>query len=415
MAGLVLPACGQAAHELAAGPAGAAGARDLVQALADRFGPVDREAGFDAIRPKLAAGAMVPSRVFDDPSAWRTHGDGWRAVDLDGYSSAGVYRIGARAQSLSVGAPGQYRGRIRLSRIDGGRFEWNVTEELALGRARPSDLARALDAVFRGAERAAEPSARAEIASALPRASAKIGLLLRMERLALSRGGDGATLVELGVRLTPSGLQGIAPHLATYLDKYVTPMRTSIAAAGADGVPWWTLTAADNLWTARLRLRDGSLVPLDGPAERRLPGALRVTADFGTRMGRFKVGAHGLVVQLALTRTATEKAVSARFLEEPQWELPFLVETILHSPLRYPFEPPGSEVSLALRETPAGTVFAGLYRSRVRENWILRWLGGMTSNAVEEFRRGAEREADQYNGECLRALRDDVAALVGAP
>jgi hypothetical protein len=415
MAGLALPACRQAAHELAAGPGGAAGPRELVQALADRFGPIDREPGFDSLRPKLAAAALVPSRVFDDPSVWRTRGDGWRAVDLDGYSSGGTYRIGARAESLPPQLPGQYRERVQLRKVDGGRFEWHVTEEFALGPTRPSDLARALDAVFRGAERATEASARAEIASALPRASAKVGLLLRIERLALSRDAYGATPVELSVRLTPSGIRGFALHYAAFLDKYATPMRASATVADLDGVPWWTVAGGDNLWTVRLRVRDGSLVPLDGPAGRRLPGALRATADFATRMGHFKVGMRGLVVPLALTRTPTEKGLSARFLEEPAWELPFLVETLLHSPLRYPFEPPGSEVGLALRETSAGTVFAGLYRTRVRENWILRWLGGMTGNAVDEFRRGAEREADQYHRECLLALGDDLAALEAAP
>lgn len=414
MAALALPACRQAAHELAAGPAGAEASRELVQALADRFGPIDREPGFENIRPKLAAGAMVPSRVFDDPSAWRTRGDDWRAFDLDGYSSGGVYRIGARAESLPVRAPGQYQGRVQLRKVDGGCFEWHVTEELALGPARPSDLALALDAVFRGAERATEASARAEIASALPRASATLGLLFRIERLALSRDASGATRVELGVRLAPSGIRGFAPHYAAFLDKYSTPMRASATVADPEGVPWWTVTGDENLWTARLRLRDGSLVPLDGPPERRLPGALHATADFATRMGHFGVGMRRLVVQLALTRTATEKGLSARFLEEPEWQLPFLVETILHSPLRYPFEPPGSEVGLALRESAGGTVFAGLYRTRVRETWILRWLGGMTGNAVDEFRRGAEREADQYNRECLLALRDDVVALTAA-
>jgi hypothetical protein len=414
IAGLILPACRQAVHDLAAGPGGAAAPRDLAQALADRLGPIDREAGFDAIRPKLAAAAMVPSRVFDDPSAWRTRGEDWRAFDLDGYSSGGVYRIGARAESLPARAAGQYRGRVHLRKIDGGRFEWLVTEDLALGSARPSDLARALDAVFRGAERATEASARAEIASALPRASAKLGLLLRLERLGLSPDANRATLVDLSVRLTPSGIRGFAPHYATFLDKYMTPMRTSVTVADPQGVPWWTLTVADNLWTARLRLRGGSLVPLDGPPDRRLPDALRATADFATQMGRFGVGMRGLVVQLALTRTAAEKGLSARLLEEPEWQLPFLVETILHSPLRYPFEPPGSEVGLALRESAGGTSFAGLYRTRVRETWILRWLGGMTGNAMDEFRRGAEREADQYNHECLLALRDDVVALAAA-
>jgi hypothetical protein len=47
----------------------------------------------------------------------------------------------------------------------------------------------------------------------------------------------------------------------------------------------------------------------------------------------------------------------------------------------------------------------------VRETWILRWLGGMTSTAVDEFRRAAEAEADRFHRECLLALRDDLAAL----
>jgi hypothetical protein len=412
LAGLALPGCRTVAHQLAAGPGGPAGPRELIQALADRFGPIDREPGFDSLRPKLAAAALVPSRVFDDPSAWRTRGDGWRAVDLDGYSSGGVYRIGTRAESLPPRLPGQYRERVQLRRVDGGRFEWHVTEELALGPTRPSDLARALDALFRGAGHATEASARAEIASALPRASAKVGLLLRLEQVALVHDAAGATSVQLAVRITPAGIRSFAPRYAAFLEKYSTPIRASLTMADPDGVPWWTLAGADNLWVARLRVRDGSLVPLEGPAERRLPGSLLATADFSTRMGHFKVGAQGIVSRVALTRTATEKGLSARFVEKPDWRLPFLVEALLHSPLHYPFEPPGSEVSWALRETPDGTLFAGLYRARVHETWILRWLGGMMGNAVSEFRRGAEREADQYHRECLLALRDDVTALV---
>jgi len=413
--GAAVPACGPAARELSRGPVGAAGSRALVQSLADRFGPIDREPGLDALRPKLAAASLVPSRVFDDAGAWRRQGDGWRAVELDGYVSGAVYRIGARAEALPARVPGQYRGRVQLLKVDGGRFEWTVTEELAVGPTRPSDLARTLDALFRGAERASEASARAAIASSLPRASAKLGLLLRLEALGLSRDADGATSVRLAVRLTPAGIRGFAPRYAAFVEKYATPIRTSLEVTDPEGATWWTLTAADNLWTLRLRLREGSLVPLEGPPDRRLPGRLRATADFATHMGRFEVGAQRVVAELALTRTSAEKGLAARFLEEPEWRLPFLVETVLDDPLRYPFEDPGSEIAWAARETPGGTLLTGLYRARVRETWILRWLGGMMGNAVTEFRRGAEREADQYHRECLLALRDDLAAVEAAP
>jgi len=132
-------------------------------------------------------------------------------------------------------------------------------------------------------------------------------------------------------------------------------------------------------------------------------------------MGRFKVGAARVVADVALNRTPGEKGLSARFLEEPDWRLPFLAETLLDDPLRYPFEAPGSEIEWAAREESGGTLLTGLYRARVRETWILRWLGGMLGNAVGEFRRGAEREADQYHRECLLALRDDLAALETSP
>jgi hypothetical protein len=221
--------------------------------------------------------------------------------------------------------------------------------------------------------------------------------------------------VRLAVRLTPAGIRGFAPHYSAFLEKYARPMRGSLVVADSRGAAWWTLETADHLWTLRLRVRDGSLVPLEGPADRRLPGHLRAAADYATRMGRFKVGARRIAADLSLTRTPGEKGLSARFLEEPDWQLPFLVETLLDDPLRYPFEAPGSEIEWAARETPRGALLTGLYRARVRETWILRWLGGMVGNAVGEFRGGAEGEADQYHRECLLALRDDLAALGTSP
>jgi hypothetical protein len=58
------------------------GLRVVVEALADRFGPVVREPGFDAVRPKLARATLVPSPLFDDTTAWMTRGDTWPASCL---------------------------------------------------------------------------------------------------------------------------------------------------------------------------------------------------------------------------------------------------------------------------------------------------------------------------------------------
>jgi hypothetical protein len=305
---------------------------------------------------------------------------------------------------------------VRLERLSGGRFEWSVEEELAVGRVRPSDLAAALGALFRGAEASSEATARAAVAQALPRASTRLGNLLHVETLVFQRDAQGATAVRLAVRLTPAGIRGIAPRYAAFLQTHATPIRMRLLVADPTGVAWWSLEASDNLWTLRLRLRDGSLVPLEGPADRRVPPLLRATIDYSTRMGRFTVGASRLVAEVALTSTGIEKGFLARFVQEPDWQLPFLAESLLGGPLSFPFEGPGSEAGWAARETPEGaTRFVRRYRARVRETWILRWLGGMTATAVNDFRSGAEAEADRFQREWLLALRDDLAALSPAP
>jgi hypothetical protein len=138
-----------------------------------------------------------------------------------------------------------------------------------------------------------------------------------------------------------------------------------------------------------------------------------VTADYETRMGRFRVGARRIVATVTLVRTPAEKGFVVRFLTEPDWDLPFLVEPLLGGPLAQPFEAPGSEIGFwAAEDAAAGTLLVRRFRVRVRESFVLRWLGGLTSRAMTDFRAGAERELDAWAGECLLALRDDVEALV---
>ena len=59
-------ACENATLALGASPTDARShGGDLFSALAARFGPTERDPVFDALRPKLARHALVPSGVFD--------------------------------------------------------------------------------------------------------------------------------------------------------------------------------------------------------------------------------------------------------------------------------------------------------------------------------------------------------------
>jgi hypothetical protein len=413
---VALPACREAARILGSGPGGPPAADELFAALATRFGPIEREPAFDALRPKLARAALVPSRVFDDADVWTARDGELRELEFFGRRDGSRYRIGVRPSVPRPREAGEYRGRLRLRRIEEGRFEWAFGEELAVGPIAPETLSRALTALLRSAEGVTGDEARARALRAFPRAAKTFSRLFRLETLDLAPAGGGSTAVHLGLRLVPEGLRETAPRYAAFLEENTRPMTVRLTVADAAGTPWWAFEAKDLLWTLHLRVRDGSLVPLEGPADRRVPDTLRVDVDCSAKLGIFTVGVRGLVAEVTLTRTPAEKGFVARFREEPDWQLPFLVEPLLRGPLHYPFEDEGSELGYAVRSSPGeGTCLSGEYRLRVRESWITRWLGGASNLMIRDFRRGAESESDRYSRECLYALRDDVVTLLNQP
>jgi hypothetical protein len=413
---LVLAGCEEPVREAARGPAGPAGPRVFVESLAALFGPVEREPGFVALRSKLARAALTPSRIFDDRDAWLRQDGEWRSVELLGRPAGAGYRIGTRGAVPDPAQAADYRELLRLRRTGPGRYEWELSEELATGELRPDDLAAALTVIFRDLERRDAAAVRAAFAASLPRTTELLSALARVETLRLDRDGAAATRVELGVRVRPEGLEHLAPRYAEYLRRYVSPVRLGAVACDESGTVWWQLAAAADLWTLRLRVRDGSLVPLWGAADRGIPERFRIVGDYHGKMGMFGVGLRHLVARVELARTPGEKGLTARFSEQPEWELPFLAEPLLAAALSHPFEDPGSEIGLSVRRAPGGpTLLTGRYRCRVRETWILRWLGDLTSDAVSDFRSGAEDESLRFHGRCLLALRDDVGALVDKP
>ncbi|HEX9710024.1 MAG TPA: hypothetical protein VGB42_08690 [Candidatus Thermoplasmatota archaeon] len=404
--------CREAALSLAPTPASVAQPTDLVSALGARFGPIEREPSFDALRPRLARAALVPSRVFDDRTAWTRAEDEERAVEFHGRPEEDGYRIGIRADAPPPGRPGTYRGTLRLRRLGDGRFDWRVREELSIGGVRVQELAAALTALLRGAEEVDETEARRSIHRSLPRATEAFGRLVALETLRFAPAADRAVAVTIGLRLRPEGLDEAAPRYAAYLRRYAAPVRLRAVASDGAGLRWWTLDLRDNLAILRFRVHAGDLAPLEAPA-RPIPDRLTVRVDYSTKAGLFRVGVKSLEADVALVREADEKAFTARFVRAPDWRLPFVIEPFLRGSLRFPFEGAGSFLTYAVRDRPGSTtLLVREYRLGVRESWIVRWLGGLSTAAVDDFRRGAEAEADRFTGEAMTALRDDLRALL---
>ena len=398
-------------------------ASDLLAALAGRFGPIDRDPAFDAVRPKLVQNALTPSRIVDDPLAWTIWEGTRRTVELFGKPQASGYRIGLRAGAPLPLRPGEYRGVLRLRAEGRGAYEWLVRDELAVGGLRPADAAHALEALFRGAEsaagegRGAPVDLRPQVLRALPNAAAAFGRLYALETLRATRQADGATAIELRVALEPARLRRVAPRYAWFLEKYATPIElraeASVDAPTPDGVTpaFWIVEAAQRRATLRLRLRDGRLALLRS-ASGTVGDRLSVSLDYSTRAGPFRVGVRRLEAEVAFIGALERTSFTATFRREPEWRLPFVIRPLLRGSLRRPFEGEGSVLEYTIGEKGGVTRLERSYRLTVQENWIVRWIGGFTASAVSDFRRYAEAESDRFTADGLHALRKDVETLL---
>jgi hypothetical protein len=408
-------ACGNAALALGASPTDARShGGDLLTALALRFGPTERDPVFDALRPKLARHALVPSGVFDDTTAWTSSRGEVRQVAFAGRRDGNRYRMAVDATPGAPVALADYRGDWRLERLRAGEFEWMAHEELAVGGVSPADLSRAATALFQSLEAAPAGDAAAQARRELPRSAAALGRLFTLEALGLVRDADGATAVRLVASMHTETLRREAPLYTKWLDDVIVPSRFAAAALDETGARWWDVDARDARATIRFRLRGGDLAPLDGPP-REIPDRLRVRTALSSRTGIFRTGVHDLDADTELIRLPAEKGFVARFRRSPEWDLPFLVPLLLRSSLRRPFEGDGAVLSFGAQAGRDGpTLLTRHYRVAVRESWIVRWVGGFAASAVNEFRRG-EAEADRFSAQALLALRDDLVALIDGP
>ena len=308
-----------------------------------------------------------------------------------------------------------------------GEYEWRVRDELAVGGLLPEDAARAFAALLGETEAAARDAQgapvdlRPRVLSALPRAAAAFGRLYSLEVLQAMGEADGATAVELRVALEPERLRPSAPGFAWFLDKYVTPIELRAVASGTAGsaeeprlsgvTPIWSLHAVRRRATLRLRVHDRQLAPA-GRASATYGNRIRVALDYSTRSGPFRVGVSGLEADVALVGTPREKSFTASFRQEPEWRVPFLIRPLLRGSLKRPFEGEGSSLSYALAQAEGVTRLERSYRLPVKESWIVRWIGGLTSSSVSDFRRQAEAESDQFTADGLGALRQDLETLL---
>jgi hypothetical protein len=383
----------------------------LFGALGARFGPAETAPGYDQIRAQFARSALIPSRIYTDQGIWTASDAQGRVLELSGVPRPGTYLLGLRGAPTTLRNPGEYRRITRLNSLGGDEYQWRVRDELAVGPVSPDELGAALSALLGAADGTNAAVARAAYRNVLPRTTAALGRLFTLDSLALAPAPGGGTLVTLVSTMHPERIAGTFPHYARYLERYSSPASFDLVVYDESGMRWWVAAKDGDRLTLRMKVHDGHVAPLDGPP-RRMPDRMRIRANMATRIRVFNIGANDLRGEVRLTRTSAEKGFAVRFRREPEWRLPLLVERMIRTPLRRPFDGDGALYGFSIRRAHGQTLLVRDFDVTVQESAILRWFGGLGSTAMSDFREGAEREYDRFNGEVFAALRADAAALL---
>ena len=388
-------------------------AEEFFYSVGSRFTNIQRPQRILRARQQFGHYALTPSGVYNDTTIWLSIGpDSARLFGDEGHFSVDRYIVTTALATDPPDALTESREIVRLRKLTGNEYEWFTNVEVALGRIGAKNIADVLAASLTAGEGKSSAAIRANYTTAFPRAGAALGRLFTIDTLRTTPDGDGATTFDIAIKLTPNILRESMPHYAAYIDKYISKGKYRITLTDKTGAHWFDAWAANYYMHFRVRSKGGHFAPLEG-AVRPMPQALTIQLDMSMKILVFTVGWTEMMGDFELIDTPHERGWSMRFAKEPNWHLPLTVGTLLKSPLRRPFQGQGIPIRVSIRDNPgAQTILNRRGTLVVQESGILRFLNRLSGTAVGDFLGASEREANRFNADAFRALRQDVAALL---
>ncbi|HXT18706.1 MAG TPA: hypothetical protein VN706_23975 [Gemmatimonadaceae bacterium] len=428
-AALLIAGIAACAETFRAGSAGptivGARAEQMFDAGATRFSPNDFSPRYKTTRLKLASGALVPSRVFDDTSVWDARPTPTRReVFVQGGLVDGRYRLDQRPSLTPASRLGDTRHTITLDRLEPSIYRWQTRVDMAIGTITAQDVSDVFTALFASAQNRDERALRDDYRAAFPRAMASFGKGFSLDSLRTISGGSGSTAVSMTIGFHPELMRASYPGLAGYLDKYLGPAKYHFLLAERTGGAVFEVTGRDRAMTIRYRVQQGKLVSLLGPPKP-WSDTLVLNADLTLKVKMFTVGFHNLITDFVISNTtsnnAHDRAWTVLAQREPDWNLPLITERLIRSPLRRPFEAPGAMIRLAIRDSGstsstsntsgAQSIFERSARLDVQESSIMRFIGSLASHAVGDIDDRVELDEHRFLHDGFVALQNDLIAL----
>ena len=388
-------------------------ADQLFEAVAARFNQVELSPKYDADRVRLAQSALVPSRIFNDDAVWETRPTPTtRLLYVSGNTVDGHYRLETRPALNPPARPGDSRHVVGLEQT-GSAYRWDTKVDLAIGAISAEEMSVLVTTLFAAAEGRTEHEVRDDYRAAFPRATAAFGRGFSVDSLRIAPGGAGTTSVTITVGFHSELLHPAYPAFADYLDKYLGPAKYRFVLADRGGVLLLDAVGHDRMVTLRYRVQQGKLTSLFGPP-RPWPDSLQLTSDVSLKVRMFTVGFHNLLTDFIVSNTGRDRGWTIVAQHEPKWDLPFITERLIRSPLRRPFEGAGALFRMSVRDsTGAQSTFTRRVRVDVQESAISRFIGSLASHAVGDLDNKVELEEYRFWHEGFGALQADLRGSSG--
>ncbi|MDB4876832.1 MAG: hypothetical protein JWM41_3278 [Gemmatimonadetes bacterium] len=387
-------------------------ADQLFEAFKTRFTQVELSPKYDVVRTKLAQAALVPSKIFGDDAVWEVKPSATtRLVYVSGTAIDGRYKLETRATPPDIVRLADSRHAVSLEQTGGSTYRWDTKVDIGIGSISAEGMSVLITSLLAAPEGRTERELRDDYRAAFPRAMAAFGRGFSVDSLHVAPGPAGTTAVAMSVGFHPDLMRPAYPALADYLDKYLGPAKYHFALSDHSGVALLDIVGRDRMMTVKYRVQGGKLTSLFGPP-RPWADSLLLTSDVSLKVKIFTVGFHSMLTDFVVGNSGHERAWTVVAQHEPKWDLPFVAERLIRSPLRRPFEGAGTLFRLAVRDSAgAQSVFSRRTRLDVQESTIMRFLGGLASHAVGDIDTKVELDEHRFLREGFSAMQADLAGL----
>jgi hypothetical protein len=388
-------------------------ADEFFYAVGSRFTNIQRPARIIHARAQFGHYALTPSGIYNDTSVWLAVGpDSARLFGDEGRFSVDRYVVNAKLSTTPPDTLTESREIVRLRKLTDNDYEWFTNVDVALGHVQAKSIADVLAAALAAGEGKSPAAIRANYSTNFPRTVAALGRLFTIDTLDAITDAEGETTYEVAIRLTPDILKATMPHYAAYIDKYISKGKYRLTLVDDKGTRWFDAWAANYYMHFRVRSKSGHFAPLGGGL-RPMPDSLNIRVDMSMKILLFTVGWTEMMGDFEFIDTPHERGWSMRFAKEPNWTLPPTVGSILRGSLRRPFQGNGIPIRISIRDTPGGQTLLNRRLSLVvEESGILRFLNHLSGTAVGDFLGPSEREANRFDADAMRALREDISAIL---